>query len=115
MSRYDASQGPSHLCDNVRRSLAPRDSAHPRVCQRHSRIQVRSGDRAKRKNDRNQSGACCKRIGKQSQGDITRRKPFAHNPRTHNCSKQQQRAGKLRNDATQQSRFHDCPILLISS
>jgi hypothetical protein len=114
MCRYDASQGPSRLCDEVRRSLAPRNSAHPGVCQRHRRIQVRSRDWAKRKNYRNKSGACCKRIGKQSQSNVTRRKPFSHNPRTYNCSKQQQRAGKLRNYATQESRFHDWPILSIS-
>ena len=114
MCRYNSSHGPSRLCDEVRRRFAPRDSAHPGVRQRHSRIQVRSGDRAKRKNDRNESRPCCKRIGKQSQGNIPRRKPLSHNPRTHNRSQQQQRAGKLRNYPTHESRFHDCPILSIS-
>ena len=76
---------------------------------------MRSGDRTEREDDRNESRTCCESIGKQSYSNITCRKPLSHNPRTYNRSKQQQRTGKLRNDATQKSWFHDCPILSISS
>lgn len=110
----DSRESSYHLRHNISGSLTPSNPAQPRIRQRHSRVQVRPGDRPKPKDDRDQRRSCCQRIRQQSDCNITRRKTFSHDPRPHHGSKEQQRPRKLRNDAAQQSGLHKRPIFSIS-
>jgi hypothetical protein len=87
-----------HLCSDICRRLAPRDTTLPRIGQRYGWIEVRPGNGTECEDDRYQRSARCDGVGEESERDVARRQPFSHDPRANNGGEQEERSGELCND-----------------
>jgi hypothetical protein len=61
---------------------------------------MRTRNRAERKNQRDQRGACSERVGEQRDGDVPASEPFTHDARSDDGGKEQRRSYEFRDVAT---------------
>jgi hypothetical protein len=68
------------LCSDVSRNFAPRYAVLKRVGNRHSRIEVCTGDATERENQSNEDCTCRHCIGKKGESDVTPSEALGHDP-----------------------------------
>ena len=78
MRRRHPGKGPQQLDGNIGQHLAPWKAALGRRRQRHRRVEMRPGDRAKDQDQHHQAATGGETIGKQSDSDIPTRQALAH-------------------------------------
>ena len=85
MRQYHADHGACNLNDAIRRRIRRRQSALRRIGDRDGRIEVRTGYRPKRQDQRHQCGACCDRIRQQRYGNVAVRQTVPHDSGADDC------------------------------
>src|SRR5260370_33070934 len=103
-----------YLRKNVVRSLPPRDSTFHRVGERHNGIEMRSGDRAKRENERHERGTGGNRVCKQGNRDVSARQPLPHDSRSDHRRHQEKCAQIFGHGPAREGGLHCCPMRSIS-
>ena len=88
----DAEEGTSNLRDDVERDVLPADTASQRVGQRDGRVEVRSGDRPKGEEERDERCTSRDRVREQSERDVSSGEVLSHDPGANDGSYQQRRA-----------------------
>ena len=72
-----------------RQDLAPRQSAHRGVGQRHGRIEVCAGDRAEYEDEHGEPRASGKRVGQEGDSVVPAHQALAHDAGAHHGGEEQ--------------------------
>jgi hypothetical protein len=87
---------------DISRNVAPAHPALARIRERDGRIEMRSRNRAERKDERYQGGARRQRICEKRDSDIATAQALAHDARANDRRQQQRRSEQLSDKAARQ-------------
>jgi hypothetical protein len=106
MGRGDTGERANDLSTDVQRNLVPRQPALRRVGERDGRIEMRARDGTERENQSDQRRTRGDGIGKEGDGDVAARQPFAHDPGADDRCQQETRADGLGGHAPSDRSLH---------